>query len=76
MNEPIQITIERDVYDRLRMLMVPPLSDANAVIRSLLLEDGHASPAALGVEASTRHFSYAQELERAKAGVYDYGGGT
>lgn len=76
MSESIQITIDRDVYDQLRMLMVPPLSDANAVIKSLLVEEGHASSAVLGVAASTRHFNYAQELERAKAGVYDFGGGT
>lgn len=76
MSDSVQITIDRDVYDRLQLLMAPPLSDANAVIRALLLQEGHASPAALDVAASTRHFSFAQELERAQAGVYDFGGGT
>jgi len=76
MNDSVQITIDRDVYQRLQLLMVPPLSDANAVIKSLLLQDGHASPAAIEVEASTRHFSFAQELERAQAGVYECGGAT
>ncbi|HRH82432.1 MAG TPA: hypothetical protein PLW81_15445 [Thiobacillaceae bacterium] len=76
MSESIQITIDRDVYDRLQLLMVPPLSDANAVIRSLLIQDGRASPAAIEVRASKEHYDYAQELERARAGVYECGGCT
>lgn len=76
MSESVQITIDRDVYDRLQLLMVPPISDVNSAIRSLLLAGEHATPAALQVEASTRHYSYAQELERARAGVYDSGGCT
>ncbi|MDD3530080.1 MAG: hypothetical protein PHS77_09425 [Gallionellaceae bacterium] len=68
MNDSVQITIDRDVYRRPQLLMAPPLSDANAVIKSLLLHERHASPAAIEVEASTRHFSFTQELERAQGG--------
>lgn len=76
MTNQIQITIDREVYDRLRMLMVPPISDANAVIKTLLYQDGRASPAAIVLAADERHYTYAQELERASQGVYECGGGT
>ncbi len=76
MTDQIQITIDRDVYDRLRMLMVPPVSDANAAIKALLYHDGRASPAAVAVEADEQHFTFAQEVERARQGVYECGGGT
>lgn len=33
-------------------------------------------PAAIEVLAAKRHYDYAQELERARAGVYDCGGCT
>jgi hypothetical protein len=76
MTEQIQITLDREVYNRLQMLMVPPVSDANAVIKQLLYQDGRTSPAASAVEASGQHFTYAQELERSNQGVYECGGGT
>lgn len=76
MTDQIQISIDREVYDRLQMLMVPPISDANAVIRELLFQDGHASPAAVALGAAGQHFTYAQELERSSLGVYDCGGAT
>ncbi len=76
MSEQIQITIDREVYDRLKMLMVPPIQDVNDVIRTLLVHEGHPSPAAIDMEAAGRHFSYEQELERARAGVYECGGCT
>lgn len=76
MNDQIQITIDRDVYDQLQMLMVPPINDANEAIRALLFHDGRASPAAVAVEAQGQHFTYAQELERSSRGVYECGGGT
>ena len=76
MADKIQITIAREVYDRLQLLMVPPISDANAVIEMLLYHDGRASPAAIALEAGEQHYSYAQELERASQGVYDCGGCT
>lgn len=76
MTDQIQISIDREVYDRLQMLMVPPFSDANAVIKELLFQDGHASPAAVAMGAAEQHFTYAQELERSSQGVYDCGGAT
>jgi len=76
MNEQIQITVDRDVYERLQTLMVPPISDANAVIKELLYHDGHASRSAIALEASEQHFTYAQELERSSMGIYESGGGT
>lgn len=76
MTDQIQISIDRDIYDRLQTLMVPPVSDANAVIKELLYHDGRTSPAAVAVEASGQHFTYAQELERSNQGVYECGGGT
>lgn len=76
MTDQIQILIDQEVYDRLQMLMVPPISDANAVIRELLYHDGRTSSAAVALEASEQHFTYAQELERSSQGVYESGGGT
>jgi hypothetical protein len=76
MTDQIQITIDREVYDRLQMLMAPPISDANAVIKELLYHDGRTSPAAAALEASEQHFTFAQELERSSQGVYECGGGT
>ena len=76
MSDQIKISVDRDTYEKLQMLMVPPISDANAFIRELLLQEGHASPAAVAVDASEHHYSMAQELERNRQGVYDCGGAT
>jgi hypothetical protein len=76
MTDQIQISIDRDVYDRLRMLMVPPISDPNMAIKALLYHDGRASRAAVALEADEQHFTYAQELERSNQGIYECGGGT
>ncbi len=81
MNDQIQIFIDRDVYDRLQTLMVPPFNDANAVIKGLLCqdklcEDGRVSGAAVALGAAGQHFTMEQELERSSQGVYDSGGNT
>lgn len=76
MNEQVQIFIDRDVFERLQMLMVPPISDANAVIKELLFHDGRTGRAAVALEAAEQHFTYAQEVERSNQGVYECGGGT
>lgn len=79
MTNQIQISIDREVYDQLEALMVPPLSDANAVIKELMCHNGQCptpSKAAVAVKSSGQHFSYEQELERASQGVYDSGGNT
>ncbi|MBZ0068390.1 MAG: hypothetical protein K8F26_06190 [Thiobacillus sp.] len=76
MSDQVQISIDREIYDRLQMLMVPPISDANAAIEALLFHEGHTSKAAAALEASEQHFTYEQELERAQRGVYDSGGCT
>ena len=76
MTNQIQISIDNEVYDRLQMLMVPPISDANAAIKDLLYRDGRTSPAATDMESAEQHFTFAQEMERAKQGVYDCGGNT
>lgn len=76
MTDQIQISVDREVYDRLKVLMVPPISDANAVIRELLYQEGRASPASVALGAAEQHFTMAQELERSRQGVYDSGGNT
>ena len=76
MSNQVQVMIDQDVYDRLSMLMVPPIDDVSSAIRSLLEYEGHASPAALAMGAAGQHFSMAEELERAKMGVYEGGGNT
>ncbi len=76
MSNQVQINVDREVYDRLQMLMVPPISDANAVIKELLYHDGRASAAAVEMDASAQHYTFAQEIERALQGYYDCGGNT
>lgn len=76
MSNQVQVMIDQDVYERLQILIVPPLSDINGAIKALLYHDGHASPAAVALGAENQHFTYAQELERASSGVYECGGGT
>ena len=76
MTDQVQITIDRDIYDRLQMLMVPPINDANAVIKELLFHEGRTSRSAAALEATEQNYTYAQELDRSKLGIYDCGGGT
>lgn len=76
MTDQVQITIDQEIYDRLQMLMVPPISDANAVIKALLYHSGSDSPAVIALKADEQHFTYEQELERSRQGVYESGGGT
>lgn len=76
MKDQVKISIDRDLYDRLLMLMVPPIDDANAVIRELLYQGGHDSNAAVALGAAEKHFTLEQENERNLRGVYDCGGAT
>jgi hypothetical protein len=76
MTDQVQISIDRDIYDRLQLLMVPPIDDANAVIKELLYHEGRTSRSATAMEATGQHYTYAQELERSKQGIYECGGGT
>lgn len=76
MTNQIQISIDREVYDQLQLLMVPPIDDANAVIKELLYLDGRTSPASIALGAAEHHYTMEQELERNKQGVYDSGGNT
>lgn len=76
MSNQVLISIDPEVYDRLQMLMVPPISDANAVINELLNHDGRASKAVIEMGAASKHYSYEQEIERSLQGYYDCGGNT
>ncbi len=71
MTDQVQISIDREIYDRLLILMVPPISDVNAVLKELLFQDGRASPASVALGATEQHFTMEQELERARQGIYD-----
>jgi hypothetical protein len=75
-SQQVQINIDAEVYTRLQELMVPPISDANAVIRELLFHEGHGSRAAISLAAAEQHFTLDDELRRAQSGVYDCGGCT
>lgn len=76
MTDQVQITVDQDVFDRLQLLIVPPINDANAVIKALLSNEDSDSPAVVALKADEQHFTYEQELERARQGVYDSGGAT
>lgn len=71
MGAQVQISVDAEVYSKLMQLMVPPISDANAVIRELLFQEGHDSRAAIALAASERHFTMEEELQRASAGIFD-----
>ena len=75
MSNQVQVMIDQDVYDRLQLLMVPPVNDINGAIRSLLEYEGHPSPAVLALSGSW-HYSMAEELERAQSGIYEGGGAS
>jgi len=70
MNETVQVTLDKAVYDRLQELQIPPYNDVNAVIERLLFYKGRNSPAALELEAEERHYTFEEEVERASKGVY------
>lgn len=76
MSNQVQVTIDRDVYDRLMLLEIPPIDDINGAIKSLLEYEGHPSPAVMAAGIAGHHFSMSEEMERTKAGVYDCGGAT
>ncbi len=76
MTDQIHISIDREIYVQLQMLMVPPVNDVNAVIKELLYLDGRASPASIALMSAGKHFTMEQELERTRQGVYDCGGAT
>ncbi len=76
MKDQVTITIDREVYDRLQTLIAPPVSNVNEVIMALLYHEGRASRGAVALEAEEKHYTFEQELERAKQGVYEGGGNT
>ena len=71
MSAQVQISVDAEVYSKLMQLMVPPVNDANAVIRELLFHEGHESRAAISLAAAERHFTMEEELQRANEGIYD-----
>lgn len=76
MPNQVQVLIDQDIYDRLQILMAPPINDVSSAIRSLLEYEGHPSPAAVALGAKGKHYSMADEMERAKSGIYECGGAT
>lgn len=75
MTNQIQISIDRDVYEQLQLLMVPPVNDANAAIKELLCQGGRCEGGQFR-QIAGQHFSMEQELERSRQGIYDSGGNT
>jgi len=70
MKNQVQVSLDRAVYDRLLELQVPPYGDINAVIERLLFHAGRKSAAAIQLEAETHHYSFEEELQRFRDGVY------
>jgi len=70
MQESVQVTLDRALYDRLQELQVPPYNDINSVIERLLFHEGRNSPAATELAAEEQHFTFEEELKRASEGVY------
>jgi hypothetical protein len=74
MDTQVQVMLNKSVYDRLRQLCAPPYNDINAVIERLLFHQGIKAKAATEMEAEQRHRSMDEEMEAARAGVYDASG--
>jgi len=75
MRDPVQIT-SREVFDQPQLLMLPPMSNTGSAIKPLLIHEGLASQAAVGVRAPVQHYDFAQVLERCRAGVNECSGCT
>lgn len=75
MGQQVTIQIEREIYDRLQELRVPPTSDINGVLSQLLFNAGHGkSRAVIELEAQQQHRSYEEELQATINGLYDGSG--
>lgn len=70
MSNKVQVELDQAVYDRLLELKVPPYNDINSVIERLLFHAGRKSDAVMQLESDTRHYSFEEELQREKDGVY------
>ena len=70
MAKQVEIKIDQALYDRLLELQVAPYSDINAVIERLLYHSGHKSREVQQLEAEEHHFSFDEEVERDRDGVY------
>jgi hypothetical protein len=69
MGKQVQISLDEEVYARLLELKVPPFNDINAVVERLLYHNGRKSREAALVE-DDRHYSFEDELQRDRDGVY------
>jgi hypothetical protein len=74
MDTQVQVMLDKTIYDRLRQLCAPPHNDINAVIERLLFHEGIKGRAVTELEAEQRHRSMDEEMEAARAGVYDASG--
>jgi len=74
MGKQVQVSLDQEVYDRLIQLQVVPYNSINDVIDHLQFHNGHKSKEVIDLEARGRHFSFEEEVERTKAGIYDTAG--
>ena len=74
MGNQVQVFLDQKVYDSLLQLQVPPYSSINDVVKRLLFHSGHKSREVIELESEEKHFTFEEELERSRAGVYDTAG--
>jgi hypothetical protein len=74
MSDTVTVTLDRAIYERLQQLQATPYNDINAVIERLLFHAGRNSPAAVELAAEEKHYTFEEEWERAREGVYDGSG--
>lgn len=70
MADKMQITIDRDVWDRLEELRVPPLNDVNEVLRSLIYNASGKVTRAVEETRAEHHKTYAEEVKAYNEGHY------
>lgn len=70
MNDQVQVTLDKKLYERLLELEVPPYNDVNAVIDRLLYHAGRGSREANQLESEETHYTMEDEVRRASEGVY------
>lgn len=74
MADQAQITIERDVWDRLEELRVPPLNDISEVPRSLIYNASGKATRTVQETAAKHHNTYDEEVEVYNEGHYSSSG--
>lgn len=74
MNEQVQVSLDKRLYDRLVELESPPYNTINDVIERLLFHAGRPSREVIALESEKPRYSMEDELKRADEGKFGSSG--